>query len=92
MVNRLSMTFTANGEGGEYQVKLTTDTMPSHSHLVGPSFDSAKGTNAPINGTLQRLLYNQGNQYGSQAKPVGGDQPHNNLPPHKVVYYWRRVS
>lgn len=86
------MTFTAGSTGGEYQVKLTTDTMPSHAHLVAHSFDSAKGTNAPINGQMQRLLYNQGNQYGTQAKPVGGDQPHNNLPAYQTVYYWRRTN
>lgn len=86
------MTFTPLSEGGEYQVTLTTDTMPKHNHLVGHSFDSAKGSNAPISGTFQRMLYNQGNGYGSYSKEVGGGQAHQNMQPYIGVYMWRRTA
>lgn len=86
------MSFTALSTGGQYKHTLTVNEMPSHAHLVGHSFDSAKGANSPINGTMQRMLYNQGNQYGSQAKPVGGSGSHNNIQPYIVTYFWRRTA
>lgn len=69
---------------GEYEHRLTIDEIPSHTH------DSAK-----IRGDID--LDNGGRDSGvnntnAPTSATGGDQPHNNVQPSIVVYFWKRVS
>lgn len=92
-VNASETEFNAvNKQGGEKAHKLTVDEMPGHTHLTGHSFDSSKGTNAPINGQMQRMLYNPGNGYGTTTKSTGNGASHNNLQPYETKYFWKRLT
>ena len=80
----------ANGTtGGESEVKLTVDQMPSHNHSYTRSrlfFSDPGGQNA--------IAYNNniGQAIGAATHSAGGNKPHNNMPPYLAVYIWKRVS
>ena len=80
----------ANGTtGGESEVKLTVDQMPSHTHGYTRSrlfFSDPQGQNA--------IGYNNniGQAIGAATHAAGGNKPHNNMPPYLAVYIWKRVS
>jgi hypothetical protein len=93
-----SMTFTANGEGGTYAETLTTDQIPSHNHRV-PLMNSsheASGYGLTKIQSFQNRVVVIGEDVNdlrrTQSTYTGGGKSHNNLPPHKVVFYWRRIS
>ena len=74
--------------GGESEVTLTINEMPSHNHTV--------------KGTVGAGGYAEGVSFGNSATPgytsyvgmagVGGGKPHNNMPPYLAVYIWRKVA
>ena len=73
--------------GGEAEVTLTIDEMPSHDHTRGLEdfyfrYDSEtlSDVDAPILGAAQRWAF-------PGVLPQGGDQPHNNLPPYVMLAY-----
>lgn len=77
---------TAGDEGGEEFHRLEVDEMPSHDHQFpyagiydGPGGGSVGGNN------LQRMAGSEGT---TNAK--GGNNPHNNMPPFRVVHFCRR--
>lgn len=95
----VSMTFTANGKGGEYFHKLSADENGKHKHaqtigidnaVVG-GYNDAYAINEQVYGgyanTANRTTaYRQAVQYSGQGKG------HNNVQPYQTVYYWRRIS
>ena len=75
---------------GEYEHTLLETEMPRHTHPIG------EGSIAPEGGADK--VYASGDDKTSVAdsystsKPTGGDQPHNNVQPSIVVYFWKRIS
>ena len=94
-------TYAAGSTGGEAEPLLTTDELPSHTH----SLESITGTDDMnfINGSGSFLLQNSDTtvdwpsaknaemKYGNTGS-VGGNKPHNNLPPYLAVYMWVRIA
>lgn len=94
--------YPVGSEGGEAQHTLTEDEMPAHIHdrIVstdntssltrgfGAYTEMSSGTNAygPWFGTG----YNY--QGIAQTNEAGGGQAHNNLPPYRAAYIWRRTA
>ena len=81
-----------NGEiGGEATHTLTNDETPAHVHIVkGVTEDAPAGSSLyTVNKTTRKGEYsgNIGN-----TTSVGGNQPHNNMPPYIAVYIWERIA
>lgn len=79
----------AEAEGGEAMHTLTSSEMPVHNHSMGNNwYKKNKGTSSVYKQT-------SGTTYVSQTistDNTGGGEPHNNMPPYKVVYFWKCVS
>lgn len=79
--------------GGEKTHKLTINEMPSHQHDL--EVHATGDTSLPIGGvanTSNAHASSKISENGWKPLPTGGDQPHNNLQPYKVVAYWKRVA
>lgn len=83
--------YVVGNEGGEETHLLTVEEMPSHNH-------SWKGyTNVATSGSYKVAIFGVDSAQeeidaGKGIQPVGGSQPHNNMPPYKCTYIWQRVS
>ncbi|KMW56652.1 Phage tail fiber protein [Candidatus Rhodobacter oscarellae] len=86
--------------GGEESVKLTPEQMPSHVHKVGWSSSGVLHT-ITLNGTRgdvpddrqYRIDFEaEGGQAGRNllTDQVGGNQPHNNMPPYIALYFCKK--
>lgn len=82
----------AGTEGGEATHTLTENEMPAHSH---PNGCRVQWYNDVTNGFQvtsidnANLAVDKGTVY---TEYVGGNQPHNNMPPYRSVYIWRRTA
>ncbi len=81
----------SNATGGEATHKLTVDEMPLHGHSQKVTANSGGGsaTRADFSGDAGN--YAQYNQ-GVETYEAGGDQAHNNMPPYRTVYMWKRTA
>ena len=87
----ICMTFTANGEGGEYTHLLTSDELAPHNHSVNNFVINSTGGNHISVGSGSGVVsyWTNGNAHTDMSK---GGKSHNNVQPYKAVFYWRRVS
>lgn len=92
--------FTAGTSGGESNHALTSNEMPSHTHVQDSHTHT---TTLPANSTAGGTgNFFAGNNAGSLIAPssatiatnqnTGGSATHNNLQPYIVVYFWRRTA
>lgn len=78
--------------GGEAEHTLTISEMPSHYHNFAQGgrvlyWDSGLSSYGGLtNGTTVQYTWS------ANTKNVGGDNPHNNMPPYLAVYVWKRVA
>ena len=78
----------ATKTGGEDNVTLTVQQIPSHSHTTGISGSVAGNMNS--GGSSAQVSFNQ--TVGVQTASTGGGQAHNNIPNYKSVYIWERTE
>ena len=75
--------------GGEKEVTLTVEQMPSHSHTISNREWAVDG------GAYAQKTWNDSPNSPAvinNTDAAGGGQPHNNLQPYYCVYIWKRVS
>lgn len=97
-----SMSFDTYTVGGEYRHKLTIDELPSHAHKPHEwDIITAQGGNTGFynmtylgdnnrTGVFNPFIHDYDkNRYGSY---VGNNEPHYNVPPYVVTYFWRRIA
>ena len=88
--------------GGEEEVELTVDEIPSHAHkMIRPKWYASDG-NGTVSDAQSENVY--GYTSGTTSKyltkgtgdidiqPTGGGKAHNNMPPYLPVYIWKRMS
>ena len=76
------------GTGGEKAVTLTTNQLPSHSHV-----NEYQGNYGVQSGGFYGVATNSGASGSNvRTKATGGGEAHNNLPPYLVVYMWKRTA
>ena len=90
MLMGASETYHVGSEGGEAQHTLTVAEIPSHQHqLHGWSYAYQDGPSSQFAPTRP---YDQIDNTDMTTYPTGDGQPHNNLPPYRAVYIWRRTA
>lgn len=90
MLMGASGTYPVGSEGGEAQHTLTVQEIPSHQHrLHGWSYSFQDGRSAQFAPTRP---YTQYDNTDIMTRTTGGGQPHNNLPPYRAAYIWRRTA
>jgi hypothetical protein len=76
--------------GGENTHLLNVEEMPAHKHTFDGSGDNATDDTSD-RGQFRNNNDRPGN-YGAHMNNTGGDQPHNNLQPYKVVMFIRFIG
>lgn len=85
-----SNTYAVKSTGGENEVTLTTDQIPSHYHT------NKAGTNVQSATNGDAYIIGYGGAFGQNGtrntQSTGGGQAHNNMPKFYAVYVWIRVA
>lgn len=81
-------TYTAGATGGEATHTLTVNEMPSHSHNVRTVDETGEEIGSTVNTDDVWSKF----ATSANTENVGGNQPHNNMPPYLVVYMWKRTA
>lgn len=85
-------------EGGEATHTLTTEEMPQHSHKPHQytwilSYGTNTGQNVISGGSKGNAnVFNVDEDQNRYTGTAGGNQPHNNMPPYRSVFIWRRIA
>ena len=76
---------TSGSEFGEYTHALTVEEMPKHTHDIRLNAGNSNGNFPEDTGPDAQF-------YTGRTEATGGDQPHNNVQPSKIVFIWMRTS
>ena len=87
MLMGASDTYPVGSEGGEAEHTLTVPEIPAHSHEVYMGYSSGS-----LGSAWARVDTNNPKYRWLETFPTGGGQPHNNLPPYRATYIWRRTA
>lgn len=80
---------TAGAMGGEKEHALTINEMPSHGHYMFATDVNATSHDDSRDVYPYKAYTNTYNPVGTEN--VGGNQPHNNMPPYYGANTWRRI-
>ena len=80
--------YAAGVTGGEYNHTLTMAEMPNHAHSIHGVLSGI----SPMGGGTDHTFSVSYTSLNERSSTVGGDLPHNNMPPYLVVYMWKRTA
>lgn len=87
---------TPDSEFGEYTHKLTVEELPTFRAETPMERDGYRPTDNDWTWTGNNTGHSADNVTDSsglmKSRPIGGDQPHNNVQPSKIVFIWIRTS
>lgn len=85
--------YPAGTTGGEAEVTLTVEQMPSHNHKFSDN-NSTDYRWSGENGGWANFRCGSSSVVGSgiATKSTGGSQPHNNMMPYLAAYMWERIE
>ena len=86
--------YSAGSTGGEAQHTLTVEEMPSHTH-TGSYNENIMLDTGKVNAWGSPIKTTGTSEYTAQPgqlSNIGGNQPHNNMPPYLAVYMWKRTA
>lgn len=73
-------------EGGAKTHKLTENELPAHKHKINGRLGDGATDEVDFGAAIGQAAKS------AYTENTGGNQPHNNLQPYKVVRYWKRLS
>lgn len=101
MILGASKDYPVGSEGGEAEHTLTLPETPSHAHYEQLDFSGFGVRNlaaSPGTGEGSGKVFSADDtgsstsEYYVQTAVAGGGQAHNNLPPYRAAYIWRRTA
>lgn len=84
--------YSLGATGGEETHPLTIEEMPNHSHTENGEVVGYKSGGGLDMNWVSEPAGSFATSTGYQTSTVGSSQPHNNMPPYKVVNYWKRTA
>ena len=85
-------TYSTGVTGGETSVTLTVDQTPNHTHEAVGYNEGNPASSGNFLALGRRTSDSPNVELRNAINPTGGGQPHNNMPPYRAAYIWRRTA
>lgn len=94
-INGRTETFLIGYDSGAYQVTLTKDNIPAHTHALSMIREYSASSDSTL-GNISYLSSTDGTDAGLSTDEINGGfdppMPIDNMPPYEVAYCWKRTA
>lgn len=99
LVGQQSGLYQAGTEGGEASHTLSLNEIPAHGHkmnewtlIVSAGANTGQYNIIPVSEKGFVNIFKDDAEQNRYSVNAGGNQPHNNMPPYRAVFIWRRTA